>query len=186
MALWNHQCQAAPLIMTLHSLHDHRRLPRSARPASLYALTLWVGLGVCAALGCNGDGVVTTGGSESSTGEGSSTGESSTGESSTGESSTGESSTGSGSDYARECQPGDFVCDDWGCEQAPVVRSGWCYKPCTPGEIGGVDDECDEPERPYCSQVGLSMGGDFDCNGCAHICVSEAIDQCQASAEQCG
>jgi len=86
--------------------------------------------------------------------------------------------------YKRECQPGDFVCDDWGCEG--VTQPGECYKPCTPsGEIGGVDSECDEPERPFCSQVGLSWGGDFDCNGCAHVCMAEAHNWCDYEADQC-
>ena len=102
---------------------------------------------------------------------------------STGET-TGTGSTTADPSYERECQPGDFVCDDWGCQEA--TQAGECYKPCTPsGEIGGVDSECDEPERPFCSQLGLSFGGDFDCNGCAHVCLAEPLNWCDYGADQC-
>ncbi|MBZ5713902.1 hypothetical protein [Nannocystis pusilla] len=98
--------------------------------------------------------------------------------------STGTDSTTADPNYKRDCQPGDFVCDDWGCQAA--TESGECYKPCTPsGEIGGTDSECDEPERPFCSQVGLAFGGDFDCNGCKHICVAEPLNWCDYGANEC-
>ncbi|MDC0717532.1 hypothetical protein [Nannocystis bainbridge] len=98
--------------------------------------------------------------------------------------STGTGSTTADPSYERECEPGDFVCDDWGCQEA--TQAGECYKPCTPsGEIGGVDSECDEPERPFCSQLGLSFGGDFDCNGCAHVCLAEPLNWCDHGADQC-
>ncbi|WAS95618.1 hypothetical protein [Nannocystis punicea] len=121
-----------------------------------------------------------------------STVEASTSEASSTEASTSEASsepTGTGSttadpNYERECQPGDFVCHDWGCQE--VTKEGECYKPCTPdGEIGGVDSECDEPERPFCSQVGLALGGDFDCNGCAHVCIAEPLNWCDYGTDQC-
>ncbi|MDC0669207.1 hypothetical protein [Nannocystis radixulma] len=97
---------------------------------------------------------------------------------------TGTSSTTADPEYKRDCQPGDFVCDDWGCQES--TESGECYKPCTPsGEIGGTDSECDEPERPFCSQVGLALGGDFDCNGCKHICVAEPLNWCEYGADEC-
>ncbi|MCA9660735.1 MAG: hypothetical protein KC486_20505, partial [Myxococcales bacterium] len=96
------------------------------------------------------------------------------------------STTGPDPDYVRACQAGDFTCDDWGCANPPNVVEGQCYKRCTPTEVGGLDDECDEPERPYCSQVGHSQGGDYDCNGCFHVCVAAPIDQCQAGADGCG
>jgi hypothetical protein len=97
---------------------------------------------------------------------------------------TGTGSTTADPNYKRDCQPGDFVCDDWGCQGG--TEAGECYKPCTPsGEIGGTDSECDEPERPFCSQVGLSHGGDFDCNGCKHICVAEPLNWCDHGADQC-
>ncbi|MCY0986590.1 hypothetical protein OV203_05635 [Nannocystis sp. ILAH1] len=88
-------------------------------------------------------------------------------------------------DYHRECQPGDFVCDgDLGCEDATLP--GECYKPCTPdGEVGAADSECDEPERPFCSQVGLADGGDFSCNSCVHICMAEPQNQCDFGADEC-
>ncbi|MFZ6183671.1 hypothetical protein [Nannocystis pusilla] len=102
---------------------------------------------------------------------------------STGET-TGTGSTTADPSYERECEPGDFVCDDWGCQEA--TQAGECYKPCTPsGEIGGVDSECDEPERPFCSQIGLSFGGDFDCNGCAHVCLAEPLNWCDYGADEC-
>ncbi|MCY1060142.1 hypothetical protein [Nannocystis sp. SCPEA4] len=97
---------------------------------------------------------------------------------------TGTSSTTADPNYKRDCQPGDFVCDDWGCQEA--TEAGECYKPCTPsGEIGGTDSECDEPERPFCSQVGLAFGGDFDCNGCKHICIAEPLNWCEYGADEC-
>ncbi|MFY0539321.1 hypothetical protein [Nannocystis pusilla] len=88
-------------------------------------------------------------------------------------------------DYHRECQPGDFVCDgDIGCEDATLPDE--CYKPCTPdGEVGAPDGECDEPERPFCSQVGLADGGDFSCNSCVHICMAEPQNQCDFGADEC-
>ena len=96
------------------------------------------------------------------------------------------SSTGPDPDYKRECQPEDFVCDDWGCDTAQSVQEGECYKPCTPDAgIGELDPECDEPERPFCSQVGQSLGGDFDCNGCVHVCIAEPLNQCQSPADGC-
>lgn len=95
--------------------------------------------------------------------------------------------TGPDPGYRRECQPGDFVCDDWGCEVH--LASGECYARCTPnseGAIGGRDDECVEPQRPFCAQVGLALGGDYDCNGCAHVCVArEGIDQCGSGPNAC-
>lgn len=103
---------------------------------------------------------------------------------------TGDSTVGSSTgfpdpDYLRECQPDDFVCEDWGCENGKDVVLGQCYKPCTPDVIGEVDAECDEPERPFCSQIGQAFGGDFDCNGCAHICVSAPINQCNLGIASC-
>ena len=87
-------------------------------------------------------------------------------------------------DYRRDCQPGDFVCDDLGCED--VTIPGECYKQCTPdGEVGGVDSECDEPERPFCSQVGLADGGDFSCNSCVHLCMAESVNWCDFGADEC-
>lgn len=104
----------------------------------------------------------------------------------TGSSGAPEPTGGPDPDFMRVCQPGDFVCDDWGCPNPPDVKGGECYKPCTPTAVGEPDVECDEPQRPFCSQVGLSFGGDFDCNGCAHICVSAPIDQCGQDVDQCG
>lgn len=89
--------------------------------------------------------------------------------------------------YVRECQPNDFTCDDWGCDTSTAVALGQCYKPCTPdGGIGEPDSECDEPARPFCSQVGQALGGDFDCNGCVHVCIAEPLNQCNAPANSCG
>jgi hypothetical protein len=132
------------------------RLVRTALVLALVAL-------VCFGPACNEDSAddAGSGGSDESTG------------------------TGADPDYERVCQTDDFVCDDWGCVNPPNVVDGECYKPCTPGEIGGTDDECDEPERPYCSQIGLSQGGDYDCNGCVHVCVAVPTNQCNANAGSC-
>jgi hypothetical protein len=89
-------------------------------------------------------------------------------------------------EYVRVCQDDDFLCDDWGCGESPGIDEGQCYKPCTPdGEIGGVDDECDEPGRPFCSQTGKALGGDYACNACAHVCVGESFEQCGLSVDSC-
>jgi hypothetical protein len=88
-------------------------------------------------------------------------------------------------DYVRDCQPDDFICDDWGCEWGPAVVLGQCYKRCTPTEIGEPAPECDEPERPFCSQIGHAFGGDFDCNGCEHICISEPANVCHQEIAAC-
>ena len=99
---------------------------------------------------------------------------------------TGEPTGGPDPAYRRDCQPKDFVCDDWGCEISPDVVGGECYKRCSPDAgIGEPDSECDEPERPFCSQVGRALGGDFDCNGCAHVCVSASFNHCDQPADAC-
>ncbi|MCA9637950.1 MAG: hypothetical protein KC420_18105 [Myxococcales bacterium] len=155
----------------------------SLRLVLTFALPLTLGLAACS----SDDGSATTdtasssssGASHSSTSASSASSSGSTGDTSSG-------SSGPDPDYVRACQPGDFTCDEWGCENPPNVAPGQCYKRCTPTEIGGPDDECDEPERPYCSQVGRSLGGDFDCNGCAHVCVAAPINQCQQGVDACG
>ncbi len=89
-------------------------------------------------------------------------------------------------EYVRVCQDDDFLCDDWGCAESPGIEEGQCYKPCTPdGEIGGVDDECDEPGRPFCSQTGKALGGDYVCNQCAHVCVGESFAMCGVPVDSC-
>lgn len=99
-------------------------------------------------------------------------------------SSTGEPTGGPDPAYRRDCQPRDFVCDDWGCEEQLV--GGECYKRCTPDAgIGEPDSECDEPERPFCSQSGRALGGDFNCNGCAHVCASAAFNDCDEPVDAC-
>lgn len=108
-----------------------------------------------------------------------------TGTSTVGTSTVGTSTGFPDPDYLRECQPDDFVCEDWGCENGKHVVLGQCYKPCTPDVIGEIDAECDEPERPFCSQIGQAFGGDFDCNGCTHICVSAPINQCNLGVASC-
>jgi hypothetical protein len=107
-------------------------------------------------------------------------------------SSTGSTGEGSSSttlepdpDFVRECQPNDFKCEDWGCNNQKSVKLGECYKRCTPDVIGEKDAECDEPERPFCSQVGVAGGGDFDCNDCTHVCVAEPTNQCDQDAMSC-
>jgi len=122
-----------------------------------------------------------TAGEMSTTASSSSTGD--TGD--TGEVSSTGSTGGPDPDYVRECQDGDFVCDDWGCVNGPVVKPAECYKRCTPDVIGEPDAECDEPERPFCSQIGRAYAGDFDCNGCAHICVAASINQCNQDIASC-
>lgn len=90
-------------------------------------------------------------------------------------------------DYVRDCEAGDFICNNWDCEG--WLEIGECYKPCTPDAdelIGAVDSECDEPERPFCGQVPQSLGGDFDCNGCTHVCVAEeGVTGCSYSVNWC-
>jgi hypothetical protein len=82
--------------------------------------------------------------------------------------------------YRRQCAATDFGCTDWACRDTLV--DGECYKPCTPASpaaIGGADDECDEPARPFCGQVGVSYGGDYNCNGCQFVCQSkEGVRTC--------
>lgn len=102
--------------------------------------------------------------------------------------STGESSSTTSEpdpDFVRECQPNDFKCEDWGCNNQKSVKLGECYKRCTPDVIGEKDAECDEPERPFCSQIGVAGAGDFDCNDCTHVCVAEPINQCSQDAQSC-
>jgi len=77
-------------------------------------------------------------------------------------------------DHRRTCEPGDWNCDAEGCNGADFELTG-CYEPCTPDDpdqVGGLDDECDEPERPYCSRVGLWQGGDYDCNDDVTVCTA--------------
>jgi hypothetical protein len=121
-------------------------------------------------------------GTASSSSTGGSTGSSEA--TSTSEATTG-TTGGPDPDHVRECEDGDFVCDDWGCENPPHVKPSECYKRCTPDAIGEPDAECDEPERPFCSQIGRALGGDFDCNDCTHICVSATINQCQQPIDSC-
>lgn len=170
-------------------------LPRTIRTAhGFLLLALTLGAACPDDKGNSTDSASSSGATDPSAGETSlateptsSGSSSSSGGTSTSEgSSTSETTIGPDPAYRRECLPDDFVCDDWGCERPPDVVGGECYKPCTPdGEIGGVDAECDEPERPFCSQAGRSLGGDFDCNGCAHICVSASFNTCQQPKDGC-
>src|SRR5690606_28223028 len=85
-------------------------------------------------------------------------------------------------DYVRECQDGDFKCGDWGCEEH--TEYGQCYKRCSPAspdEVGEPHADCDEPERPFCSQVGLALGGDYVCNDCAFVCTAVQVYVCEPS-----
>ncbi len=156
------------------------------------------------ALGCNlgdkGIGSLTTsatsagsGGTSNGTASGGSSdgadGQTSVASSSTAADTSGSATgSGTGGEYERECQPDDFVCDNFGCAKAVV--EGECYKFCTPDStpaIGEVDDECDEPQRPFCGQVGDALDGDFTCNGCHHICVgTQGINECMQGANDCG
>ena len=83
-------------------------------------------------------------------------------------------------DHRRVCEDGDFVCDNWSCQNTLEVYE--CYQHCTPNSeelVGAIDSECTEPERPFCAQVGYSDGGDYYCNGCAHVCVAEqGLSEC--------
>lgn len=91
-------------------------------------------------------------------------------------------------DHVRECQDGDFKCGDWGCDESEVVELGQCYKRCTPAGpdvVGEKDPDCDEPERPFCSQVGLALGGDYSCNDCAFICTSAPVFACDLEFDSC-
>ena len=90
-------------------------------------------------------------------------------------------------DYVRECKPGDYVCTDPGCPGPLDLLHGTCFKPCTPepGKVGEPDPECDEPERPFCGQIGLFEGGDYNCNGCVHICVATPDNTCEQPFDAC-
>lgn len=89
----------------------------------------------------------------------------------------------------RVCQGSDLICElEGGC----VPYAGdleACYKRCTPDSddlIGAPDDECDEPARPYCSQMGILEGGDYACNRCAHVCTAEpGPGHCSETVEGC-
>jgi hypothetical protein len=90
---------------------------------------------------------------------------------------------------ADPCSGDHLVCDDWGCTSADAsLIEGACYSRCTPapGAVGEPDSECTDPDRPYCGQVGDSFGGDYNCNGCHHICVAEpGINACGNDANAC-
>lgn len=107
------------------------------------------------------------------------------------EGSTAQDTASSGGDYQRACEPDDYICEGFGCGfyEGEGTVAGECYKPCQPDStalIGEPDDECDEPERPFCGQVGDSLGGDFACNDCRHICVAvQGINVCEASFDSC-
>jgi hypothetical protein len=95
-----------------------------------------------------------------------------------------------GTGGAASCEDeGGLICEDWGCTSAqPSLEEGACYRRCTPslGAVGEADDECDEPGRPYCGQVGDSLGGDFNCNGCHHVCLPTAgVVTCGQPADSC-
>src|SRR5262245_3976838 len=47
-----------------------------------------------------------------------------------------------------------------------------CYQRCT------RDDECTDPERPFCSIQGFAKGGDYSCNGAVRLCRCWPDDDC--------
>jgi hypothetical protein len=83
-------------------------------------------------------------------------------------------------DYRRMCEQYDFVCENWGCADSSIegLVDGECYKHCETDEPGTIDDECDEPERPYCSEIPDSDFGDYDCNADATVCLATPVDWC--------
>lgn len=47
-----------------------------------------------------------------------------------------------------------------------------CVEPCV------VAMDCVDDERPFCRNIGLFAGGDFDCNISALVCKADDQDQC--------
>lgn len=50
---------------------------------------------------------------------------------------------------------------------------GRCYRRC--------DDhsDCNEKDRPYCTQIGLYNGGDWNCNEVVYVCRERRSDYCK-------
>jgi hypothetical protein len=79
------------------------------------------------------------------------------------------------------CTAGDFLYDDQSCRALPpdagttdCVQQGdlTLYRRCTTAA------ECCEPERPYCSVLGLFNGGDWNCNATVRVCRDRQADDC--------
>lgn len=92
-------------------------------------------------------------------------------------------------DYRRTCERGDFDCNFDQCTGAGTDGPLGCFKPCEPATLDAVGQphpDCDEPERPFCSEVGLWQGGDYACNGCVYLCTAEpAAPACERDALRC-
>lgn len=92
-------------------------------------------------------------------------------------------------EYRRACQPGDFDCTFDECNGAGTDGPLGCFKPCEPATLDTVGQrhaDCDEPERPFCSEVGLWQGGDYACNGCVYLCTAEpAVPACRRESLSC-
>lgn len=68
------------------------------------------------------------------------------------------------------CRPSRRV--DTGGPSCRRVGNGRCYQRCD------TDADCTNPERPYCSELGLFERGDFNCNNSVKICRSVCRDDC--------
>jgi hypothetical protein len=109
-----------------------------------------------------------------------------------GETDSEESSAGGGTDTSGSteepvCDPSEnYTCSGW-CESLDDPNG--CYSRCRPNSeaaIGQPDDECTDPDRPYCAQIGDSLGGDFSCNGCVYVCVhTPDINDCGGGLDSC-
>lgn len=80
------------------------------------------------------------------------------------------------------CEPDEFRYIDQTClptrpgdageRSCRQVGNGRCYQRCD------TDADCTNPERPYCSELGLFERGDALCNNSVKICRSVCRDDC--------
>lgn len=61
---------------------------------------------------------------------------------------------------------------DAGAGSCTEAGDGLCHRECA------SDADCTDPCRPYCRQLGLYNGGDFNCNRVVTICRAEDRDDC--------
>lgn len=67
------------------------------------------------------------------------------------------------------CPDGWFLWNEY--QGGPTPSDRLCHRTCR------SDADCADPV-PYCWTVGLSLGGDYGCNGRAKFCAEPAADQC--------
>jgi len=94
----------------------------------------------------------------------------------------------------RVWQPADGFKEDANCESDEFRYIDQICPPRRPGDAGGrsctrvgngrcyqrcdTDADCTNPERPYCSELGLFERGDVRCNNSVQICRSVCRDDC--------